>query len=132
MDLDTGNVRDLERFAGAPAKKRSAYLVRFTRDGQKIVFSHNLDKIDVFDVKADKVVKSIPVPVWIRSIAVGPSPNLAAAGCEDGTVRIIDLTSGAVVKELTGHREAVGALAWSEDGKSIISASLEIKVWGLK
>lgn len=133
VDMETGTIRDLERFANGPSRKRSSYLARFTRDGQKIAFTRQLDKIELFDLKADKIEKAISVNAEVRSLAMGPTADFVTVGCEDGAIRIFDLNKGAVVATLSGqHREGVTAVGYSEDGKIMVSASLEIRIWGQK
>jgi WD40 repeat protein len=132
IDLEGDGVRELQRFAGPAARRRSGRLVHFSSDGRRIVFSHDLDKINVYDLQAEKVVKTIASTSWVRSLAIGPADRHVAAGCEDGSVRIFELAGGAEVRILTGHRDAVGALAFSADGRALVSGSLELKVWGRK
>ena len=57
----------------------------------------------------------------VRSVAFAPSGTHAVAGCTDGAVQVVDLASGAHVYSYFGHKGAVNAVAWSPDGKYILS-----------
>jgi WD40 repeat protein len=56
--------------------------------------------------------------------------RLASAGA-DGTVRIWDPGSGAVVATLTEHADEVGAVAWSPDGTTVASTARDgaVRIW---
>ena len=54
----------------------------------------------------------------------------AAAGADDGTIRIWDLASKQEVAVLRGHAEPVRRLAFLADGNSLVSVSRDsIRVW---
>ena len=59
----------------------------------------------------------------VRSVAFAPSGIHAAAGCVDGTVQVTDLTSGEQVCTFFGHKGVVNAVAWSPDGKYLLSGA---------
>src|SRR5262249_14400058 len=61
-----------------------------------------------------------------------------ATGCHDGKVRLFDVQKNTLVKEITAHvvaqpptQFAVYCLAWSADGKQVVSGSLDhtAKLW---
>jgi len=54
----------------------------------------------------------------------------AAAGADDGTIRIWDLASKQEVAVLRGHAEPVRRLAFLPDGNSLVSVSRDsIRLW---
>ncbi|XP_061495490.1 apoptotic protease-activating factor 1 isoform X2 [Rhineura floridana] len=57
--------------------------------------------------------------------------QIAAFGEENGTVKVLNLSSGNVLKSRTGHREAVQHCQFTSDGKTLISSSDDstIQVW---
>lgn len=55
-------------------------------------------------------------------VAFSPDGKYAAAGSQDGKIRIWDVQSGAKVRTLTGHSDEISGLAFSPDGKKIVSS----------
>ena len=64
---------------------------------------------------------------------MSPDGSLLAAACDDGTVRLWNIATGAPTRTLTGHAAAVNAVAFCPDGRTLASASEDktIKVWDL-
>ncbi|SRR5258706_7106507 len=66
-------------------------------------------------------------PVW--SMSYSPNGACVVTGSLDGTIRIWDAESGAVVgKPLTGHTRGVLSAAYSPDGRHIISGSYDCTI----
>ena len=67
----------------------------------------------------------------VYSVAFSPDGTRLAAGCRDGTIRLIDIASRQQVAELRGHTDYVHAVAWSPDGTRLASASSDftVRVW---
>ncbi|WP_449420843.1 protein kinase domain-containing protein [Phormidium nigroviride] len=94
-------------------------------------------RIDDFAIERSK--ENAPVrtlafsagPVW--SVAVSPNGRVVVTGSTDGTVRMLHLRTGKLLKTLMGHSEAVWSVAVSPDGKAIASGSADdtIKIWDL-
>jgi len=70
----------------------------------------------------------------VSSIAISPDGGLIASdgnGDKDSTITLRDAATGTELMTLQGHKEAICSLAFSPDGKHIISASRDktAKVW---
>jgi WD40 repeat protein/serine/threonine protein kinase len=67
--------------------------------------------------------------------AFSPVEQLVAAGSPEGTIRLWDADSGALLKELTGHTDGIWAMAFSPDGKTLASAARSrdntVKLWNV-
>ena len=68
----------------------------------------------------------------IYAVAMSPTGNVLAAGGPTGPtggkvhpIRLYDFASGEILGLLTGHQEPVLALAFSKDGKSLISGGMD-------
>lgn len=70
-------------------------------------------------------------PVW--SIAVTPNGKVVATGTTDGSIRLLHIRNGKVLKTLAGHEGPIWSLAISPDGKTIASGSGDntVRVWDL-
>jgi WD40 repeat protein/tRNA A-37 threonylcarbamoyl transferase component Bud32 len=62
-------------------------------------------------------------PAEVTAIALRPDAKGLAIGLGDGTIWVCDPSSGKKQVELTGHRAAVCALAFSLDGTRLVSAA---------
>jgi WD40 repeat protein len=68
------------------------------------------------------------------SVVLAFSDRLLAAGCLDGSIRLRVLETGMELGRLTGHRGAVLSLAFSPDGRRLVSGSHDTTalVWNLQ
>jgi WD40 repeat protein len=67
----------------------------------------------------------------VLSLAVSPGGTRIAAGNADATVKIWDVDTGALLRILTGHSDAVTSVAYSPDGATVISGSIDgtVRAW---
>lgn len=70
-------------------------------------------------------------PVW--SVAVTPNGKVVATGSTDGSIRLLHIRNGKVLKTLAGHSGPIWSLAISPDGKTIASGSGDntVRLWDL-
>lgn len=122
-------------------------------ESQEELGSLQLGDQSIFDVKSldDKLfVSGSAGSIWIvtlntlsiekhlrlseksaRCIAIHPSKPELAVGYSDHLIRIIDLKNLTVIQELQGHTNSVFSLAYSNDGKLLVSGSRDahLIVW---
>ena len=73
-----------------------------------------------------------PVP----AVAFAPDGRSVASTGEDGSIRLWEATTGNELAKLTGHKYQVTSLAFSQDGKMLVSADTgherhTVKLWDL-
>jgi WD40 repeat protein len=56
-----------------------------------------------------------------------PDQSQIAIGCADHTIRILDARTARIVREMSGHRDVVTRLAYSPDGRVLVSTSEDDK-----
>jgi WD40 repeat protein len=59
----------------------------------------------------------------VFDLAFSKDGHLLAVGCDDGGVRLYDARTGALRHTLTGHRAIVYGVAFSPDGKKLVTCS---------
>lgn len=71
---------------------------------------------------------------WVRSIAVSPDGSVVATGGNDRKVRLWSVRDGSLHMELPGHERPVYRVAFTPDGRSLLSADLKGVViqWDLR
>ncbi|MBI5824424.1 MAG: protein kinase [Chloroflexi bacterium] len=69
----------------------------------------------------------------IHSLDFSPDDALVVSGSDDGMVRIWDVFSASMLRELTGHTSKVFGVCFSPDGQNLASGANEgsILIWGL-
>jgi WD40 repeat protein len=71
------------------------------------------------------------VAARLTSIAASPDGSRLAVADGTGTIHLLQVSSGQVLRRLSGHRHLVYALAWTPDGTGLLSAGLDrqIRLW---
>jgi WD40 repeat protein len=108
--------------------------VRWDRGGGRVLsWSYDFGTARVWDVesgKTDLAVETGLEGVW----AMTYSPDttmIATGGYREEYLKIWDAKTGKLVANLKGHTSTVECLAWTADGKRLISGSLDhsIRMW---
>lgn len=90
-------------------------------------------RLQLWDLgKHEKKWQSAEFKFGLPGVAFSPSGQQLAFGCfADNLLRIYAASDGEKIKELRGHRSKVHAVAYSPNGKTIVTASLDrdIKLW---
>jgi WD40 repeat protein len=69
----------------------------------------------------------------LNTLAIDPAGKRVAAGGLDRTIRVWSLgeKSGTLLNSLIAHEDAILQLAWSPDGKYLVSSSADKEVKGI-
>jgi WD40 repeat protein len=67
------------------------------------------------------------------SVAYSPDGQRIASGADDGTVKIWNAETGALISALSGHIDSVVSVAFSPDGRRLVSGSFDttVKIWAV-
>ena len=69
---------------------------------------------------------------WVLAVAYSPDgKTLASSGSSDGTIQLWEVKSGRHISTLKGHTDMVVTLAFSPDGKTLVSGSKDktLRIW---
>ena len=70
----------------------------------------------------------------IFSLAFSPDGKILASGGEDRRIRLWDLATSNLLKELRGHTDTVYSLVWSADSSILTSGGLDgtVRMWNIQ
>jgi RNA polymerase sigma factor (sigma-70 family) len=90
-------------------------------DGKLLAAVRSDGSVRLFELPSGKEVRSLPG----FTVAFSPDGRLIAAGGSDaGSIGLYERDTGRLVRELRGHKTAVGALAFAEGGKILVSRGM--------
>jgi glucose repression regulatory protein TUP1 len=120
------------------------YSLQYSRDGRFIVSGSGDGTARVWDMTAEPGMPSALTRVLsidepdvdggVTSVAISPDGRLVAAGSLDTAVRIWDVSTGALLHKLLGHKNSVYSVIFNPDGSGLISSSLDktLKYWDVR
>jgi WD40 repeat protein len=100
-----------------------------------------IDGTKLFTGHADKMIRIWTTPVALAALvepqaaapalAASPDRKLLAIPEADGKVTLVDVATGAAVKQLVGHAGAVTSVKFSQNGARLVSGGVDrtIRVW---
>src|SRR6185503_17707806 len=80
----------------------------------------------------DRAPRCVPGRFFSMALAASPDGGLVASSTGGGQVRLFDLAKGELIGSLHGHLNAVFGLAFSADGRRLISTAggrEAVKLW---
>jgi dipeptidyl aminopeptidase/acylaminoacyl peptidase len=93
----------------------------------RMVHAHPLanesESLHLWEVATGKERWCAKVPDILSRAVFSPTGRLVSVGGEDGHIRLLDATTGKEIAQLAGHLGSVRALAFSHDGRRLISGS---------
>ena len=109
----------------------------FTPDGNRVVTTHNTGVLTVFDAEKQKIIKSIAAfdaKQVQNGMAISPDGKRVCSAVGKGTewnVKVWDLETEKEVQSWAASEKPVWGVAWSADGKWIVSCGVDqtVKVW---
>jgi WD40 repeat protein len=82
------------------------------------------------------VEKEIPIDTGLdlTVLAYNPDDTLIAVGQVDGTILLLDSSTGEILNTLTGHTGSITALTFTADGLYLVSGSVDgtVGFWGVR
>ena len=112
---------------------------------RKYMVSASLYEVKLWDLEKSKELDNFSCPLVInqsaasfsyKAVALSPTANVLAVGNyeETGTIGLLEVPSGKLIKKLKGHIDYLLSLDFSPDGKKIVSGGLDkiVRVWDVE
>jgi WD40 repeat protein len=121
-DVDTGKV--IAKWTGHKGRISS---VCWNRGGQAVSGSYDDGTVRVWDVDSGKTILAIETGFSeLYAVIYSPDMTMIATGGdnnEEDFLKIWDAKTGKLIVNLKGHTEELTCLAWTADGKTLISGT---------
>jgi len=89
--------------------------------------------VTIWEVATGTLSAQWEQPSWVTALAFSPSASQVATGHDDGAVRLWDVSTKQLVREIKAHPRPVSALAFNFEGTRLASAAEDklIRLWEL-
>ncbi|MBF0501713.1 MAG: protein kinase [Candidatus Riflebacteria bacterium] len=76
-------------------------------------------------------IRSVSPGVWVTSIALSPDGRTLAGACKDGSILLLDVTTGKEIVRCTSHEGEATSVAFLPDGGTVISGGWDgtVRFW---
>jgi WD40 repeat protein len=106
--------------------------IAFSHNGSRIAYGGDIGRIVVFDADKLQPLYEIPCTSAASCLAFSPDDAILASGHGDSVIRIWDVETSRLRGELAGHEQHVGWVAFSADGRTLLSRDEDIgRLWSL-
>jgi WD40 repeat protein len=128
VDLSSGQVRYLP-----PTGARQAH-IQFAPDGRRFAMAASgagQCAVEVRDAGTGQIQRSLPHPQFVLHPAWHPNGQTLATCCDDRFIRLWDVTSGRLLRELEGHKSLGINCAFTRGGHLLLSNDWNnmLRVW---
>jgi WD40 repeat protein len=124
-DVESG--RDVRQFPGSPQGHMN---IALSPDGHTVADGDQSGVVHLWETATGKELRHFDGHREIATIAFSPNGRLLASGGGD-EVRLWDSTTGKELRQLAGHKNWVQSVAFSPDGRTLVSVGVNqpVRIW---
>ncbi len=98
----------------------------YTSDGKQLIAGKTNGEVVIYNTENWTVIKSIKIDGFGgKTLALSADNKFIAADASENIIKVIDLSSGSEVATMTGHKRTINGLAFSPDGKTLVSGAVD-------
>src|SRR5262249_33517672 len=114
--------------ARLPGVSDRIHSLLFSKDGKTLIAAGGtparFGEIQVWDIANRKLLRSVTLcNDTLFGASLSPDGKLVAAGCNDNSLRVVEVESGKEVQKVPHHENWVMGTAFGVNGKRIVSVS---------
>ncbi|PZU94049.1 MAG: hypothetical protein DCE90_15580 [Pseudanabaena sp.] len=132
---DVASGEAIHDIAGAHGNNGGLW-VAYSNNGKYIGSVGKDGKFKLWNSQSGKLEREIIINLdnanaWSYGFSFSPDDRNVAVANADKTIKIFDITSGELLKTLSGHTAEIHAISYSPDGEYVVSASRDstLKLW---
>lgn len=127
VNLATREIRRTEDFSKTPPTASAL------SPGGRFLVAANWQELVIHDFSSGKTTRQSNDPHWAKTIVFSPDGNLMASGGSDGHILLRRVPDFTIVWKLSGHLSEVSGLAFSPDGRTLVSSEIGsgLRFWRL-
>lgn len=116
------------------AGKSSARALTLSPDGKALAVGLDDGTVVFLDPANGKELRKGKVSDAVNSLAFSPDGKTLAVGCQSSDLFLLDAATGAAGKTLKGHGRQVNGVAFTKDGKRLVSGSADmtVRIWPME
>jgi WD40 repeat protein len=130
--LRTWDIRTYQELLNIPHSK-TVYCFCWTPDGTRLISGTEQDGVQIWDAATGTRLHHVQENLVVHALAVSPDGGYLAVGSKSGDVQLIDLSTLKTMATYTGHRSFVESLAFTRDGRWLVSGDEldDVRFWPL-